>query len=258
MGTLQPGQGSAARPLASLPVAARRKEPEGSYTLALDGGGRFEPSLELGVRHDGGDAETGLGVELGGGLRHVHPSHGWSADVNARGLLAHEDRGYEEWGASGSLRFDPGGASSDLGPSLAVTRSWGVASAGGKGSLLGRSTMAGIAALDRYADPPAERLSAELGYGFALDGGRQVAVPYLAASRLGGGRALRLGSRLRLHSASRWHLDGEFAEGERTLRLGYHYRLRGRSGFGVEATRREGGAHDAPEHRLLLRSFLRW
>ena len=231
---------------------------EGSYTLALDGGGRFEPSLELGVRHDGGDAETGFGVELGGGLRHVHPSQGLSADFNARWLLAHEDRGYDEWGASGSLRFDPGGASSDLGPSLAVTRSWGVASSGGTESLLGRSTMAGIAARDQYAAPPAEQLGAELRFGFPLPSAGRVAVPYLAAARSGDGRMLRLGSRLRLHSASQWHVEGEFFEGERTLRLGYHYRLGGRSGFGVEATRREGGTHDAPGHRLWLRGVLRW
>ena len=42
---------------------------EGSYRLALEGDGHLTPKLELGARHDGGDAETGFGVELGGGAR---------------------------------------------------------------------------------------------------------------------------------------------------------------------------------------------
>ena len=41
---------------------------EGSYAIATAGGGRLTPKVEVGARHDGGDAETGFGVELGGGL----------------------------------------------------------------------------------------------------------------------------------------------------------------------------------------------
>ena len=41
---------------------------EGSWTMALQEGGRVTPKLEAGLRHDDGDAETGFGVELGGGL----------------------------------------------------------------------------------------------------------------------------------------------------------------------------------------------
>ena len=37
---------------------------EGSRAFAL-GGGVLTQSLEVGLRHDGGDAETGTGVELG-------------------------------------------------------------------------------------------------------------------------------------------------------------------------------------------------
>ena len=42
---------------------------EGTWRgLATQGGGSFVPSLEVGVRHDGGDAETGFGVDIGAGL----------------------------------------------------------------------------------------------------------------------------------------------------------------------------------------------
>ena len=76
---------------------------EGSGTYALDGDRTLEPTLEMGLRHDGGDAETGVGVELAGGLRHADPVRGISTDFNVRGLVAHEDSGYAEWGASGSV-----------------------------------------------------------------------------------------------------------------------------------------------------------
>ena len=38
---------------------------EGSRPFALAAGGQLIPSLEVGLRHDGGDAETGSGVEVG-------------------------------------------------------------------------------------------------------------------------------------------------------------------------------------------------
>ena len=36
---------------------------EGRYVHALEGGGSVEPLVELGLHHDGGDGETGFGVE---------------------------------------------------------------------------------------------------------------------------------------------------------------------------------------------------
>ena len=65
------------------------------------------PALELGLRHDGGDAETGTGVELGGRVSYTDAGSGLTVEANARKLIAHEDSGYEEWGAGGSVRLDP-------------------------------------------------------------------------------------------------------------------------------------------------------
>ena len=229
---------------------------EGSYELALDGGGTLAPTLEMGLRHDGGDAETGFGVELGGGLRYADPVRGISTDFNVRGLVAHEDSGYGEWGASGSLRYDPTGAS-DLGPSLTLTQHWGVSSSGGMESLFARHTMSGIAPEDdRYA--PGARLDADVGYGFSVPGGRSVAIPYAGVSRSAQGQALRLGGRLRSGTATQWHLGGEFPEGEHTFRIGYRYRLGSLLGLGVEGIRRDGAAGESPEHGIRLRGILRW
>ena len=63
---------------------------EGSRTYALAGGGTFTPSLEVGARWDGGDGETGAGVELGGGLEWTLPLHGLSVAARGRTLVAHQ------------------------------------------------------------------------------------------------------------------------------------------------------------------------
>ena len=55
---------------------------EGSRRFALQGdaaGMVLTPSFEIGVRLDGGDAETGLGVDLGGGLAFAAPKQGRGA-----------------------------------------------------------------------------------------------------------------------------------------------------------------------------------
>ena len=43
---------------------------EGSRALAAGAGAMFTPTVELGLRHDAGDAETGTGVEVAAGLRY--------------------------------------------------------------------------------------------------------------------------------------------------------------------------------------------
>ena len=70
-------------------------------------GGVLRPSLEIGLRHDGGDAETGGGIELGGALRFAGAG-GLTVEMRARGLLAHEEHDYEEWGVSVTVVFSPG------------------------------------------------------------------------------------------------------------------------------------------------------
>ena len=58
--------------------------------------GRFAPSRDGRPGPGGGDAETGAGLELGGGLGYA--AGNLSVEVSARGLVAHEDTAYEEWG----------------------------------------------------------------------------------------------------------------------------------------------------------------
>ena len=101
---------------------------EGSRMFALGENRAIEPTLEFGLRHDSGDAETGSGVELGAGIRYTDAVLGLSLEANARGLVAHQDSAYEEWGAWATLRLDPGEAGKGL--SLSLSPTWGAASSG--------------------------------------------------------------------------------------------------------------------------------
>ena len=69
---------------------------EGSRAFETAGGGRFTPTLEVGLRQDGGDAETGAGIEVGGGLAWTDPATGLAVEAKLRGLVAHEDADYSE------------------------------------------------------------------------------------------------------------------------------------------------------------------
>ena len=93
---------------------------EGSYEVALGGSSRLTPSVEVGVRRDGGTAETGFGMDVGGGLSYTHPGLGLSLGLNGRALVLHESADVAEWGASGWLAWDPN-PGSELGPALTVT-----------------------------------------------------------------------------------------------------------------------------------------
>ena len=70
-------------------------------------GGQITPAVEVGGRYDDGDAETGVGLVVGGSLSYALPDWGLSLTASGRGLVLHEHEGLREWGAGGSVRFDP-------------------------------------------------------------------------------------------------------------------------------------------------------
>ena len=184
---------------ASADVWLLRTGIEGSRRFAPGGAAAglvLTPSFELGVRLDGGDAETGLGVDLGGGLAFAAPKQGIALDLKARGLVAHQAPGFREWGASASLAWDPR-PSTDRGLALTLRQSWGGSPTGGMDALLGRETLAGLAANDN-GDTTAStgRLEAELGYGIAMFDGGFTGTPHLGVGLTETGRDYRLGWRL--------------------------------------------------------------
>ena len=166
---------------------------EGSRRFALGGTATLTPSFEAGVRLDGGDAETGFGADLGVGLAVADPGRGLTLDLKGRGLLAHEARGFREWGGSAALAFDPR-PSTERGLKLSLTQSWGASPKGGMDALLGRETLADLAGNEEAA--PSRRLEAELGYGLAVLGGAFTGTPNLGFALSESGRDWRLGWRL--------------------------------------------------------------
>ena len=189
-------------------------------------GGVLTPALEVGARYDGGAAETGAGLVVGGSLSYALPAWGLTLAAHGQGLLVHETGGFREWGAGGALRFDPGAPGRGL--ALRVAPSWG-------------RTTTGVARLWSLPDAarlvahpplqPGAGLDAELSYGMDAPGGHGVVTPYAGiAQSEQGARTWRAGGRL----------DG-----------GQSFSL------SLEGTRRERAAA-APEHGLALTGTLSW
>ena len=86
------------------------------------------PSLELGTRWDGGDADTGMGIELGGGFTWHDTRLGLELAARGRTLLNHGESGFKEWGAS--LSFLKTVGSDGQGLAFVLTPTWGQASSG--------------------------------------------------------------------------------------------------------------------------------
>ena len=189
---------------ASAEVTRLRLILEGGRPVTLASGAVLAPTLQVGLRHDGGDADTGTGVEVGAGIRY---SAGiLSVEAQVRTLLAHESGGYEEWGASGAIRLSP--SASRLGPSLAVLPSWGAAGSG-VARLWSQPDASAPVRVGGLESPPAGRVDAELGWGLAALRGRGVLTPYTRlALAAGAGRSWHLGTRLALAESLDLNLEG--------------------------------------------------
>ena len=201
---------------------------DGSRTFSLAGGATMTPSLELGVRHDGGDAETGTGMELGAGLGYADPSRGLDFALRVHGLAAHAEDGYSDWGVSGQLRLVPGGAGRGLSASL--TPSFGAEPSGSE-RLWMQPDASALAANDDAA--PSGRLDMELGYGLAVFGGGFTGTPHVGLGLSDTAREVRMGWRLAPAGAG-----------------GFEFHL--------DAARREAANDDTPEHRVGFGITARW
>ena len=115
---------------------------EASYAGLPLFGGVLSPAVAVGGRYDAGAAETGAGLVLSGRVSYALPAWGLTLSVGGEGLLVHQEEGFREWGAGGSLHFDPGAPGRGL--ALSVAPSWGVA-ASGAGRLWGLPDAASLA-----------------------------------------------------------------------------------------------------------------
>ena len=69
--------------------------------------GLVSPHAGVGLRYDGGDAETGFGLEIEGGVTWRDPESHLSLSVEGRTLAVHEERAFRDWGMTFGLVWDP-------------------------------------------------------------------------------------------------------------------------------------------------------
>ena len=201
---------------------------QGSYRGLPVLGGVLTPALEVGGRYDGGDAETGAGLVVGGSLGYALPAWGLTLSAGGQGLLLHESDGFSEWGAGGSLRLDPG--TPDRGVALSVAPSWGT-TATTAATLWSLPDAARLAAQGPAQPQPGARLAAELSYGLAALDGAATVSPYAGLTVADGGA--------------------------RTWRVGTSFRHDASLSLSLEGTRSENAGAAEPGHTLELRASLR-
>ncbi len=203
---------------------------EGSRAYTLAGRLSLKPSVEVGLRHDGGDAETGAGMDVGGGLVVSDSSTGLAVDLRVRMLVMHQAEGFRERGMALSLSYNPT-PSTPLGFVARVAPSWGGQATSGAEALWGRETMAGMAP---GGVASGNRLDGEVGYGLPV-GSRFVGTPRVGFST---------------------------SEHARDYRVGYGLGLLNRESLsfelGIDAQRRESPLLAGASNGAVGRATMRW
>ena len=232
VGTSSDGVDSAAGRLAATEAAVTRFRTglEGARAYMIASRLSLRPSVEVGLRHDGGDAETGAGMDVGGGLVVSDASTGLAVDLRVRMLVMHQAEGFRERGMAVSLSYNPT-PSTPLGLTARVAPSWGGQAQSGAEALWGRETMAGMA---HGSLASGNRLDADVGYGLPV-GSRFVGTPRVGVGTSEYGRDYRLGYSLGA-------LGGEGTKFE----------------LGVDAQRRESPLQGGTDHGALARATMRW
>ena len=203
---------------------------EASRGYVFGHGIALRPSFEVGLRRDGGDAETGVGADVAASLIASDPLTGLSVDVRVRTLLVHQAQGFRERGVSVSFSYDPT-PQTPLGFTARVAPSWGGQAMSGADALWGRDTMEGLGA----AGPGSgDRIDAELGYALPV-GSRLVGTPRFGVTTSEYGRDYRLGYSLAVVQGGAMSFQ-----------------------FGLDAQRRESLGRGDADHSLVGRLTVGW
>ena len=219
-------------------VSRLRTALEGSQSITIASRMALTPSVEIGIRQDGGDAETGRGMDLGAGLVLADGVTGLAVDIRVRRLLVHQAEGFAESGMSISVSYNPT-PSTPLGFTARVSPAWGGDAMSGAEALWGRESMAGMGQ-DPLMNGGGQRLDTEVGYGMPI-GSRFVGTPRAGVRTSEYGRDYRIGYGMQV-----------LEQGKLNLQLG------------VDAERRESPLFQMQEQsggtdqRVLGRATVQW
>ena len=174
-------------------------EAERPFPLS-ESGAVLTPSLELALRQDGGDAETGFGLDLAAALLWSDPGKGLEVELSGHTLLSHGDAAFHEKGLAASLAWDPN-PSSSLGPSLSLSQSMGAsAGSGGNDALLAAANWPELETSTRGSAGEDHQFAARLGYGFLAYRDALLITPKLGVALSGDGATTTLGFSLSPYS----------------------------------------------------------
>ena len=215
--------------IADLDVAVNRARlaVEAAWTA-----GGLAPYVQVGGRYDGGDGQTGAGLETVAGVRYT--SERLEFEARGRWLAAHAADGYAEYGGLARLAVKP--QADGTGFRMAVAPRWGAVGdagvLGGGAALLDGGAMPGLGVNGMSpATTRALMLESELGYGVAVFEGHGVLTPYGGFAVTGQEtRQYRLGARLGMAQWLNLSLEGARREatGPQPADQGVQLQLQGR------------------------------
>ncbi|MCY4657907.1 MAG: autotransporter domain-containing protein, partial [Gammaproteobacteria bacterium] len=140
------------------------------------GDGGFEPFVDVGIRNDGGDGDTGTGFEVAGGIR--IDSDTIDVEARAHTLATHSADEYSESGFSVIARLNPSSASGE-GFSMSLSPRYGANYS--NSGLIWNLEQQQMAQQRLYTDDedPGFAVATRFAYGFAVSNDRFLVTPFI-------------------------------------------------------------------------------
>ena len=152
---------------------------EGSFRSDTGNGGMVEPFGQVSLRSDGGDGDTGTGVEVAGGVRLT--SSTFTLEAQGRTLAMHGADEYSESGFSLMAKLNP--SASATGVTVSIAPRWG-ADALGNGMLwqdtLNLNSAQTYGALAGFGNAGANKsIDTQIGYGMLVASEQYLLTPFV-------------------------------------------------------------------------------
>ena len=152
---------------------------EGSLRSDTGNGGMVEPFGQVSLRSDGGDGDTGTGVEIAGGIRLTGGT--FTLEAQGRTLAMHGADEYSESGFSLMAKLNP--SASATGVSVSIAPRWG-ADALGNGMLwqdtLSLNSTQTYGALAGFGNAGASKsIDTQIGYGMLVANEQFLLTPFV-------------------------------------------------------------------------------